>query len=341
MRQWSICLVIWLVLLALIIFGCTTFVPVKDSAPTPMDQGVRTLEVEACGHRGVGTVGCVFKQGTDLGNSSITIHVPYTNNLGEASTIQLTSITCGIDRTVAKVAGTAWSIPLKELMGVNTLDDSCEVRIVVVPKWQEQNHLTVPAYPLTGRILLIKSDNPPTPIHLYPSDHPFPSMGFVRVSTRVDRILKRVSAIVVDTQGSSNGKVLFGGCNDALKPVVYTEKNPVIDLPTFASGCVIVGKVIRLDAATDLSFVIAVDVRGPEYLNLREPVISKDRIEFDPNVVIISISGKDQEPEMYFGSVFDLSRKHKKGVWDVKQWTLGGRFSWTRISGGKVLWILE
>jgi len=319
--------------------SCVSFTPNPDHTMRPAENGVYTLDMTACGKSSFGTGACLIKQGATLKGQIVKIKIPNTNDQSYPSSLEIISNECKLDITIPANPGSVISYDLFDLLGIQTLAQTCILNFVVNPRWEDQDKLTVATYPMIGRILLLAVPNAPTPIKLN-SGLPFASIGFDRGLQKAATAMSTfASSFVVDTGGSIAGKVVVQGtkdCGTFQLSVPYSSANPTVTLPDFPKTCVVLGTVLRLDKAGSLSFAFAIDVLPSAYQFLQQPGITNGVLYLDQTVSAVEVNG-----QLFFGNHFDIQQEWLKGQYQIRQYTINGRSTWSLINNGSVVWTLQ
>lgn len=320
-----------LFLVFLTLLGCTMLSPKDDEAVPAADLKVLTLESSACGNRGFGTSACLVKRGTDLSGQKIAVRVPNTNTQNQSSTIQISSQECRVDRVVGGKSGQWIEFDLAELIGVN-LKDSCDIRIVVAPYWQNQDSATFDTHPMLGRILVLAVDFDPAPL-TYGS--PFSGQSFARVTQRGNTMPAMVRSVTVDSKGSVAGSLAVSGCGQSYH-TTYEAENPTVEIPLVTESCVLFGTLQPLDAPNDGSFAIAIDVVADRYTSLRDPILDEEYAESDPDASSFEAPGL-----LVSAGKYKLPKELKGATYEIRQTSTAGRASLSFVKDGKIQWSLQ
>lgn len=321
-----------ILLILLLITGCKTpYKPSPDAASPPYSIGYRSLEVESCGYRNLGTTACIVDRFTSLNDITLKVRVPNTNNQGRLAQLLIYSENCSLNEVFQVDSGNELVFNAKQLLGRELLTNNCVINIVATPQWNDQDKLTVATYPITGSIILLTSDSIPTSLT---SDqfNPYPTRGALVYKSRPGIV---DSWFVPNTGSSKAGRVIATGCME--KVVDYRESNPQITISSFPDSCYWLGKILRLDARPDLSFAVLFQKTPKEFTKLALPVIKEDKGKYvvfaDPAVSSLEIAG-----QLYLSNkavVDPISEFY------IRQVTIIGRQALSYVKNGVVQWTLQ
>lgn len=336
-------------LLVTIFAACSSFKPVQDPSQVPSNLGVYTVETNVCGVPYVGTAGCLIGPNDDLSKKMVHIMIPATNDQKRTATLQILSPACSVDIAEEVQVGTDVSYSVKELIQASHMSKDCDLSIVLIPAWEDQDSFTIKVYPQLGRVFLKMANHKPTQLVASPSTAIMYSQGFIKISQRSgsgafakgNASDTFTTAFQINTQGSKAGRVVLVGCNMELLSVDYRAVNPIINVPAQTVSCKFLGSVLRLDAPGDLSFMGAIDVFPSNYSLLARPSISMESdgsgtMSMDPLISAFDVDGK-----FYPGHVLNAKKGEIAGTHYVREITTNGRQATMLIKNGVIKWILQ
>jgi len=317
--------------LLLVLGSCKTLSPIRDTKESPVRAGVYSMEIDACGIKSTSGAACVYQKGTDV-SGEIAIRVPRTNTTDIPATLELVSVECNYKKIVLGIPGQTISIPVTDIMG-EFASKSCSVQVNMTVIWDKQSSFTFPVSPLVGRVLIFALEHPLIQIH---SGAQFPVLGFVSYDEIASFSFLKSSQLVLDSQGSSFGQILYAGCGIAVTKIPYQESNPSFSVPKVSSSCLIFGTLQTIDKPGMYSFAIAVNVIPGSYLNLATPVLMSEKGgESDPEV-----SAVDFGESVARGGKFTIPKNLRGTEYDIRQITTSGRFSVSHVKNDIVEWSL-
>ena len=325
-----------LLLIALILGSCATLSPIQDSAPAPALLGVFTLETQACGSAGVGTTACIVPFGSTVTQGEIKVRIPRTNTTNLASMFEAVSVECNYDQTFSGLPGTWVSIPLPQITGSQPFMKSCAVYITLIPRWDGQDKFTFPVGSFRGRVLILALDHEAATLH---SGFPFPEVGFARVTRRTisNTDSTQGQGVEIDVSPSKVGQVVINGCGYSNVSIPYQNANPVVSIPQVNQTCTIFGTVQRIDQVEDQSFAIGVEAQSDRFLKLAPPLLQASYIESDPAVSAMDFGALG----VLTGGKHQIPKPKPEGPIDIRQITTGGRYTWSRVQNGVIVWTLQ
>jgi hypothetical protein len=333
----------------MLLVACSSFKPVEDPAQVPSNIGVYTVESNVCGVPFVGTGGCLIGPNDDLSKKMVHIKVPATNDQKKTATLQILSPACSVDIAEEVQAGEDVTYSVKDLVQQSHMSKDCDLSIVLIPAWEDQDTFQIRVYPLLGRIFLKMANHTPTQLVTIPVTAIMYTQGFIKISQRSGSNTSAkgnasdtfTTSFQINTQGSKAGRIVLVGCNMELLSADYTQANPTISVPSQTVSCKFLGSVLRLDAPGDLSFMGAIDVFPSNYSLLARPSISMNSngtgtMSFDPLVSAFDVDGK-----FYPGHVLKAKKEEIVGSHLVREITTNGRQATMLVKNGVIKWILQ
>lgn len=295
------------ILSILLSLGCNSIKLARDPAPAPIDLDYPTLEVAACGQRGLGMSGCILKVGSRMDSIALSVVT-----LGTSGELHVFSSQCLVDAVFAysnadKGVG-MYSVDLRKFLGDELqLNHRCLLTLTMFPTYSNQENQDVKIKGFRGYVYIRAVENA-SPGVVRAVNKRFVS-GVASAKLRSKQLspvsaqdVKRVSLFL---NGSRKGLYRIERCNglQALEGSYSDVDHLEFDWEELLGkssygiedSCILQGRAVPEDLSEDVAWVLNAKVFNVDAAKLPIPAVTIDgdevELEGSEFVSITSVNG--------------------------------------------------